>query len=665
MKSIQATDLQLAFGDRTILKDVRITITTDTRAALTGGNGSGKSTLMKILNGSMPPDGGEINGRKKTEISYLPQGGRSFSGSTLHEQAEKSFIRLHELAREKLDIEQSLGEKNDHSPEVQRLLEHRHELEEKLLNVEYYNRDREIEKVLLGLGFKRRDFDRPCEEFSGGWQMRIALAGILLEHPDILLLDEPTNYLDLEARNWLEAFLLDYRGGFLLVSHDRFFLDSTVRETYELFLGRLTRYSGNYSDYLRRRSAEMEELAHRYEQQQQEIERLNAFISRFRYNASKARQVQSRVRQLEKIEPVELPEHMKRIHFSFPPAPHSGKKILEIEGLGKSYGSNHVISGLDLQLNRGEKLVVTGLNGAGKSTLLRILAGVDTDFSGEVRFGSGVSLGYFSQEQTELENATSSILELFETEAPTELVPRLRSLLGAFLFQGDDVFKAVNVLSGGEKSRVALLRLLLKPHNLLILDEPTNHLDIHSKDILLDALGNFDGTLVFVSHDRYFIEHLAGRVLELSDGQARDFPGDYAYYLYRLEQEASGAVPAPASGAAASTPASASSAAQKSTAAGPSAPDTRNDYEKSKQQKNRLRRLETEEEALMERIEKLEEAAEVIRSEMALPEVYSDGMKIKALQEKLAENETEHQRLAEQWEKILPEKENLEEEIGV
>jgi ATP-binding cassette subfamily F protein 3 len=648
MKSIQATNLQLAFGDRTVLKDVQIAISTETRAALTGGNGSGKSTLMKILNGSMLPDGGEVTGRKTVRVAYLPQGGRSFSGTSLHAQAEKSFHRLHDLAREKRDIEHILGEKSGHNPEVQRLLEKQHELEEELLAADYYNRDREIEKVLTGLGFPRSDFDRPCEEFSGGWQMRIALAGVLLEHPDILLLDEPTNYLDLEARNWLEDFLLDYRGGFLLVSHDRFFLDTTVKETYELFMGRLTRYPGNYSAYLRRRSSEMEELARRYEQQQQEIERLNAFISRFRYNASKARQVQSRVRQLEKIEPVELPEHMKQIHFSFPPAPHSGKLVLELQGINKFYGPRHVIRDLDLQLKRGEKLVVTGLNGAGKSTLLRIMAGMDGDFSGELRFGSGVSLGYFSQEQTALEDTDSTILELFEAEAPTDMVPRLRNLLGAFLFQGEDVFKAVRVLSGGEKSRVALLRLLLQPHNLLILDEPTNHLDLHSKDVLLDALKTFDGTLVFVSHDRYFIEQLAGRVLHLEEGTARDYPGGYSYYLYRLSQE-NPDVPGP------------SRSGETFHFSSPP-PASREDYEKAKQKKNRLRRLEAEEAAMIDKIEKLEETAETIRCEMALPEVYSDGMKIKSLQEKLRENEKRYRQLSEEWEKLLREKEELEQE---
>src|SRR6056297_3655555 len=548
MKTVQATDLQLSFGDRTVLRDGQLTLTSQTRAALTGGNGSGKSTLMKILNGSMQADSGVVSIQKGTRIAYLPQSGRKFSGTTLHDQAEEAFRTLHELAYEKEAVEHELSTKTSHSKEVSQLLEKQHAVEERLLMVDYYNRDKEIEKVLLGLGFGRKDFTRGCEEFSGGWQMRIALAKVLLEHPDILLLDEPTNYLDLEARNWLEDFLRNYQGGFLIVSHDRFFLDSTVDETYELFMGNLRRYPGNYSAYQKRREQEIVELQQQYERQQEEISRVNAFVQKFRYNASKASQVQSRIKYLEKLEPIELPQHMQKIHFSFPPAPHSGKKVLELKEISKSYGPNTVLNDLSLEVQRGEKLVVTGVNGAGKSTLLRIIAGVDSRYQGEVRYGTGVTAGYFSQEQRELEESPRSIIDLFEAEAPTELVPKLRNLLGAFLFQGDDIYKPIKVLSGGERSRIALLRLLLQPHNLLILDEPTNHLDIHSKDVLLEALKKYAGTLVFVSHDRYFIEHLATRVLELGTEGPRNFPGDYQYYLYRLEQEAAQGEPAGPSG---------------------------------------------------------------------------------------------------------------------
>ena len=674
MKTVQAADVQLSFGERTVLKEIQLTLTTRTRAALTGGNGSGKSTLMKILNGTISPDSGKIAVQKGTRISYLPQSGRSYSGRSLRDETETAFSDLHAIARSKREIEHTLGTKTGGSQEVDRLLEEQHSLEEELLAADYYNREKEIEQVLTGLGFSRPDFGKQCEHFSGGWQMRIALAKVLLEHPDILLLDEPTNYLDIEARNWLESFLLEYRGGFLIVSHDRYFLDTTVNETCELFLGRLRRYPGNYSQYLIRRKAELEELSQRYEQQQQEIERLNTFIQKFRYNASKARQVQSRVKYLEKLELIELPTHMQSIHFSFPPAPHSGKKVLELKNIGKSYGRKEVLQDVSLELRRGEKLVVTGINGAGKSTLLRIIAGVDGDFSGELSIGTGVDIGYFSQEQTELEADPSSIIDLFEREAPTSLVPRLRSLLGAFLFQGDDIYKSLQVLSGGERSRIALLRLLLQPHNLLVLDEPTNHLDIHSKDVLLDALQSYNGTLVFVSHDRYFIEHLASRVVQIGGGGARNFPGDYAYYLYRLAQEEAAVNEAAVNGGtvnkAAVNDGAVNETAVNGGAAGTAAEaalaaDGRDiGYQQSKQVKNRLRKLESEEAGIMERIESLEESHLELQEKMALPEIYSDGEQIRKLQHQLKSNEQQHAELSRRWEAVLEEKESLQQEYG-
>ena len=660
MKTIQISDVQLAFGDRTVLKDIQLTLTTKSRAALTGGNGSGKSTLMKIISGDMQSDSGTIAVQKGTRASYLPQSGKKFSGSTLYAEAETAFTELHSLVEEKSQIELQLGTVDKEDKTTRSLLERQHEIEERLLNADYYNREKEIEQVLIGLGFYRSDFEKDCEKFSGGWQMRIALAKILLEHPDILLLDEPTNYLDLEARNWLEEFLRNYKGGFLIVSHDRYFLDTTVEETYELFMARLTRYPGNYSAYLKRREQEIQELQQQYERQQEEIARVNAFIQKFRYNASKAKQVQSRIKYLEKLEPIELPQHMQKIHFSFPPAPHSGKKVLELSQVSKSYDNNTVLENLTLEVMRGEKLVVTGVNGAGKSTLLRIIAGVDTEYRGELRYGAGVEAGYFSQEQRELEENPTAIIDLFEAEAPTDLVPKLRNLLGAFLFQGDDIYKPLNVLSGGERSRIALLRLLLQPHNLLILDEPTNHLDIHSKDVLLDALTNFKGTLIFVSHDRYFIEQLATRVLELSANGARNFPGDYQYYLYRLEKEA--APDGEHNGSQSAKPAKLekSQGLVEGSAPENNGGNNKERYTQLKQQKNRLRKLESEEEKLLKNLEELENEHSRIQAEMAKPEVYSDGEKVRQLQRKMEENEASQSRISEQWENLVAEKEELE-----
>jgi len=656
MKTIQASDIQLAFSDRTVLKNVQLTLTTKSRAALTGGNGNGKSTLMKIISGDMHPDMGTIAVQKGTRASYLPQSGKKFSGASLYQEAETAFSELHQLVDEKEQIGNQLSKVTSEDKYTRNLLERQHDIEERLLTSDYYNREKEIEQVLIGLGFTRAGFQKSCEQFSGGWQMRIALAKILLEHPDILLLDEPTNYLDLEARNWLEDFLRNYQGGFLIVSHDRFFLDSTVDETYELFMGSLRRYPGNYSAYQKRREQEIVELQQQYERQQEEISRVNAFVQKFRYNASKASQVQSRIKYLEKLEPIELPQHMQKIHFSFPPAPHSGKKVLELKEISKSYGPNTVLNSLSLEVQRGEKLVVTGVNGAGKSTLLRIIAGVDSQYQGEVHYGAGVTAGYFSQEQRELEESPRSIIDLFEAEAPTELVPKLRNLLGAFLFQGDDIYKPIKVLSGGERSRIALLRLLLQPHNLLILDEPTNHLDIHSKDVLLEALKKYAGTLVFVSHDRYFIEHLATRVLELGTEGPRNFPGDYQYYLYRLEQEAAQGEPAGPSGS--STEVESYSAVPEAAETASSGPSNIG-YEELKQQKKRLRKLEAEEQKLVGMMDKLEQEHNRIQADMALPEVYSQAEKITQLQRRLNENEQEQAQLSEQWEAIALEKETL------
>ncbi len=659
MKTVQASSVSLAFGDRYVLRDADITLTTQSRAALAGGNGSGKSTLMKIIAGITAVDGGKLATSPETRISYLPQSGREYSGKPLREEVESAFEPLHELSREKKLIGERLESSKVHDEKTEELIHRHHEIEEELLESGYYVRDAEIDKVLVGLGFTRSDFGKGCEAFSGGWQMRIALAKVLLEHPDILLLDEPTNYLDYEARSWLEEFLGSYHGGYLIVSHDRYFLDVTVNEVYELFLGKVHRYVGNYSTYREKRSKELEELKKRYEEQQAEIARTEAFIQKFRYNASKASQVQSRIKYLEKLERIELPEGMKSISFSFPPAPHSGKKVLSVDSLSKSYGENRVIAGLSFELRRGDKLVVTGVNGAGKSTLLRILSGRDQDYEGTVVEGSGVQIGYFSQEQKDLESSSDSVIDTMERETPTERIPDLRSLLGAFLFRGDEIYKAVNVLSGGEMSRLALLRLLLKPHNLLILDEPTNHLDIHSKDVLLDALTRFEGSLVFVSHDRYFIERLATRVLELSPEGPKEYPGDFSYYLYRKQKEATAETqPQPE--------AAADRGAENSSEPG-GEPNNgerggrKGDYEQAKQRKNRLRSIAREEEKLLERIEQAEAQHQGLQNRLADPEVYSNGKKAAEIQQELRQNEGLQQELADQWESIEEEKARLEE----
>ncbi|MBP5451839.1 MAG: ABC-F family ATP-binding cassette domain-containing protein, partial [Treponema sp.] len=536
MAFVQFSKVSLAFGERDILKDVSVYLQSGSKAALTGANGAGKSTLIKIMAGIQDVDSGERIVQKGTRIAYLPQSGLVHHGCTLKEEADKAFAWGYQI-QEEID---SLGSQMEQNPDQsQRLAEEQDELLSKLESSGWYRREGTCEQVLLGLGFSRDDFSKQTDEFSGGWQMRIALAKALMCGPDILLLDEPTNYLDIEARNWLEGFLGDFKGGFLLVSHDRYFLDHTINEVYELFNGDLKRYPGNFTHYEEVRKVELESLIAAYEQQQEEIHHLEEFIRRFGYKATKAAQAQDRQKQLDKMVRIEIPESLKKIHFTFPEAPHSGQLVLTLENITKQYGDNPpVVKNLDFVLEKGERLVVAGRNGAGKSTLLRIIAGEDKDFSGNVKLGAGVSIGYFSQDSAERITGSESILERLESKCPLELIPKARDMLGAFLFRGDDVFKSIDVLSGGEKSRIALLELLLRPVNLLVLDEPTNHLDMHSKDVLLDALKDFGGTVIFVSHDRVFIVDLATRVLELHPGTYRNFPGDYRYYMQRLQDEA-------------------------------------------------------------------------------------------------------------------------------
>ena len=451
MAFAQFTHISLAFGDRDILKNVSVKLQSGTKAALTGANGSGKSTLIKVIAGIIAPDSGEQAVQKGTRIAYLPQSGITHQGCTLREEADRAFSFGYELEAERDRIGDLLAQ-NPQKPE--QLLERYHELVTQLEESGWYRRSAAAEQILLGLGFSHSDLDRQTQEFSGGWQMRIALAKVLMQHPDILLLDEPTNYLDLEARTWLEQFLKDYSGGFLLVSHDRYFLDVTISEVYELFNAELRLYPGNYSHYEQVRKTELESLIARYEQQQEEIRRLEDFIRRFGAKATKAAQAQERQKMLDRIERIELPETLKKIHFSFPRAPHAGRLVVTVQDLTKSYdGRRRVLDGLNLVIENGDRLVAAGKNGSGKTTLLRILAGEDAAYTGSVKLGAGVSVGYFSQDSAERLSGSLTVLELLEQDAPLELIPKLRDMLGAFLFRGDDVFKRIDVLSGGDIPR--------------------------------------------------------------------------------------------------------------------------------------------------------------------------------------------------------------------
>lgn len=641
MAFVQFSQVSLAFGDRDILKNVSVNLQAGSKVALTGANGSGKSTLIKVMAGLVQPDGGQRVAQKDARIAYLPQSGLTHHGCSLREEADKAFGFGYELQAEM----EKIGDKLKNGEGNEKLLLERHDAILTELEESGWNRRQVMaEQVLAGLGFSREDLDKNCEEFSGGWQMRIALGKALMVNPDILLLDEPTNYLDIEARGWLEKFLDNYKGGFLLVSHDRYFLDHTVNEVYELFNGELKRYPGNYTHYEKVREIELETLIREYEKQQAEIAHLQEFINRFGVQATKAAQAQERQKMLDKIleKQIVIPESLKKIHFKFPPAPHSGRLVATLSKITKSYdGEHNVLQNLDLVLENGERLVVAGHNGAGKSTLLRIIAGADSDFSGEVKLGSGVKIGYFSQDNAETLKGSASVLETVESEAPLELIPKIRDMLGAFLFRGDDVHKSLDVLSGGEKARVALLKLLLRPVNFLILDEPTNHLDMHSKDVLLDALKDFGGTVIFVSHDRGFIENLSTRVLELKPGQFRLFHGDYKYYMERLEREANGEFSQNDELKSAAQPEKNSQKEEKT--------ETKRSWEEQKKLESEKRRAEKNVKNLEEQILKLEEEKSSQEAQMAKPEVYSNGEKAKAVQKKIDELAEKLEELNLQW----------------
>ncbi len=640
MSFVQLTAVNLAFGAKDILLNVNLLLNDSSRTAIAGGNGSGKSSLLKIISGEITPDSGAVNPGPDCRIAYLPQWGITHSERTLYSEAESAWDYLNPLLKEKVDTEQKLGAVSEGDPETEKLLKKQHDIQEHLENCGYYSRKEQIEYILQGLGFTRSDFERSCSEFSGGWQMRIALAKVLISQADILLLDEPTNYLDIEARSWLEDFIKAFRGGIAVVSHDRYFLDTTVNETIELWNGTLMRYKGNYSDYEKRRREELSSLVSLFEKQQKEISKAEDFINRFRSNASKASLVQSRVNYLERLDRIEIPENFKKIHFHFPDPPHSGKDVLTIRNLEKKYGNHTVFSGIDLDAGIGEKIAVCGINGAGKTTLLRIIAGKDEDYSGTVKTGKDVKTGYFAQDSLSQVNPANSVIDEIEESAPTSLIPQLRDILGGFLFRGDDIFKPVSVLSGGEISRICLIKLLLRERNLLILDEPTNHLDIHSKDILLDALKNYPGTLIFVSHDRYFIENTADKVLEIENGKSSVFPGDYEYYLWKKNNICSVLPDNPAK----------LPEEQKT---------DKHLHEQLKKLRSERQKLERREEQILEEIDQKETDRNSLNEELAKEENYSDPVKAHQLQRKISRINEELEKLNKDWHDAASELEKL------
>jgi len=523
---LQLRDIIKDYADRRIFDHVDWHLRPSDKVGLCGENGAGKTTLLRMLAGQVQPDHGEVQTARGITIGYLPQEGLEHRGRTLFDEVQSALDRLLDMDGEIRRLETTIAE--SHRPED---MDRYADLQESFRQLGGYEMEAEIGKVLRGLGFAEKDWNKPCEQFSGGWQMRIALAKLLLRRPNLLLLDEPTNHLDLPARDWLEGYLQNYPHAVVLVSHDRFFLDQVVGRIVEVWNGGLTEYPGNYSRYLEEREQRINALLDAKRLQDEEIARLEAFISKFRYNAVKAPLVQSRVKQLEKIERIKVPPQRKKIAFRFPDPPKSGRIALDIQGAAQSYGDLSVLREVDLTVEKGDRIALVGANGAGKSTLMRLLAGVEEPRSGRREEGHNLVLAYFAQDQAKELDPAKTVLEEITSAAPFAMVPKVRDILGTFLFTGDDVHKKVSVLSGGERNRLALAILLLRPANLLLLDEPTNHLDLASKEVLLNALKGYTGTLVFVSHDRYFVDALASRVVEVGGGRATPYIGNYEDFL--------------------------------------------------------------------------------------------------------------------------------------
>ena len=535
---ISLNNIAKHYSGEYLFKDVTLYFGDRERVAIVGANGTGKSTLMKIMVGQLEPDSGAMTQSRSNTAAYLPQDGIYHQGKTLLDEAATAFddvLLLHrriDAINKELEV---LTENGDPaSPEMHTLLEEMGKLQHHLEHRQGYSIEARCKQILSGLGFSERDFTRMTDEFSGGWQMRIELAKLLLREPTMLLLDEPTNHLDLESLEWLESYLQSYDGSVIIISHDSRFLDNLVARTLEVSLGRLVEYSGNYAAYLKQKSQRLAAAESAYDNQQRLIKQTMAFVERFRYKATKARQVQSRLRMLDKMEHVAVEREEQEIDFNFPQPAAPGRVVMELKDLGKAYGSVSVLQNVSLKIDRGDRIAMLGVNGSGKSTLARIMAGLELFQTGQRIPGHNVSISYFAQHQAEDLDGQKTALQTLQELAPAESVTRLRALLGLFLFPGDDVFKKVAVLSGGEKSRLALAKMLLMKANFLILDEPTNHLDVASKAVLQQALDNFSGSYVIVSHDRDFLEPLITKIVDIKDGQVCVMPGTVGTYLEKL-----------------------------------------------------------------------------------------------------------------------------------
>jgi ATP-binding cassette subfamily F protein 3 len=637
---LQIKGLGKAFLGEWLFRSLDFQINEGDRIGLVGDNGTGKSSLMKMIAGLMPADEGEVIGARDLTFGYLPQDGLFAHGKTLLEEVLSIFTSLTSLGNEIRQLEHELAEMAHSGPEYDKKLERYSLTSQEFRLKEGYSIEAKAGSVLLGLGFSQSDMHRPCEDFSGGWQMRIALARLLLQRPNLLLLDEPTNHLDLEARNWLEDYLQSYPEALILVSHDRYFLDASVHRILEIRNRNVHFYKGNYAEFLRQREERLTQLRAEYEAQQKEIARIKAFADRFRYKATKAAQVQSRLKDLERMERIELPPESKPIHLRFPEGPRTGRIVLELSNVSAGYGEIQVFRNLNYILEKGECVALVGPNGAGKSTLMKVLAGRIPLLDGQRKEGHNVIVSYFSQDQDDLLASTKTVWEEVYSVAPNHIMPQLRALLGCFLFSGDSIEKPVSVLSGGERSRLILCKLLLSPANCLLLDEPTNHLDIRSKDILMDSLREYGGTLVFVSHDRYFLDGLATKVLEIGNQTATPYLGNYEDYLVRKAELGRGQ---------SVQPENSTSVAPRS---GGNEADARSGLRKKRVNPYKIRQIKNQIETLEGQIQSHETRIAVLNQLLASEDLYRDYPLFRTTLEEHDQLQQELDEFINQWESL-------------
>jgi len=536
---VSIDNVTVSFGGWDLFKDISLLINPRDRIGLVGKNGAGKTTLMKVIMGMQPVTSGAITMSADTTLGYLPQQMKVHDTTSLAEETATAFVEVLALEAEIERLTAEIASREDYeTDDYAKLIRHLNDATDRYHMLGGDNREALVERTLLGLGFKKEEFDKPTSAFSGGWRMRIELAKLLLRRPSVLLLDEPTNHLDIESIEWLEGYLQDYSGAVLLVSHDRDFLDNVTNRTVELLLGKIYDYKVPYSRYIVLRHERRQAQVAAYNNQQRLIEKSEEFIERFRYKPTKSNQVQSRIKRLEKLDRIEIDEEdLSALNIKFPPAPRSGQIVAEIKGVGKAFGSHRVFSGAEMTVEKGDRIALVGRNGEGKTTFARILTGELQPSEGSVRIGANVDLGYYAQNQDDLMNGDFTVFDTLDKVAVGDIRTRLRDILGAFLFRGEDIDKKVKVLSGGERSRLAMARMMLTAHNLLVLDEPTNHMDMRSKDILKEALRRYDGTLVLISHDREFLDGLVDKVYEFRDGSVKEYLGGIRYFLSKRHLE--------------------------------------------------------------------------------------------------------------------------------